>query len=387
MYSLPHFHRARCKAMLKGLLGALLLAGIATEASAQEYTALEGPPACTECSLSLEPATLVYDESGEAGLTWQPTFLARLESGEVLLVSSEFEPLRFRASGDLIGTLGRQGDGPGEYRSVGSIVVGPADTVWVFDTGLGRRSGWSVDGEFLTSHPVPSGPVSDAVIFDDGSWVTSGGRLEPETIGFPFHRFSPEGEHLISFGPEATLSFEERLRPPPGMRRNLSEASDGSTFWSAHAFRYELDHYSASAERLRGFRRTVPWFTPPDSIVMTPMGDLPPSPRIRSIVQDDEGLLRVAISVPQEDWQSGVGERQEDPRFPGAGVPYVPIEFDQVYDTVLEIIDPETETVLVSHRMDELVMMWVDSEHVATYREDEWDVPIIEIVRIDLDRP
>lgn len=373
--------------VIRALIGALCVTGVVAPVSAQERTTLEGPATCDECSLSFERQAVIHDVDGEAGLSWQPVFITRAPNGHLFVVSSEFKPLHYDSSGEFIGSLGREGAGPGEHRSVSTIRVGPSDTLWVVDGALGRRSAWSIEGEFLTSYRAPGGGgLTDAVVFDDGSWVTSGIRREPEAIGFPFHRFDLEGERLASFGPEVTISPAERIRPP-SMRRNIA-AADGKSFWSSNLYAYELARYAMSGERLQAISRQVEWFAEQDTIVRVPTTrDLPPSPQIRWIVQDDEGLLRVAIRVPDEDWRSGIGERQEDPRFPGAGVLYTPMEYDQVYDTVIEIIDPENGVVLVSQRIDDLVFAWVDADHIATYREDEWDLPVIEIVKVDLVRP
>lgn len=55
-----------------------------------------------------------------------------------------------------------------------------------------------------------------------------------------------------------------------------------------------------------------------------------------------------------------------------------------MFDSVVEIIDPENGVVLVWERLDDLVLTWVDANHMATYREVEWDLPVMKIVRVDL---
>lgn len=42
---------------------------------------------------------------------------------------------------------------------------------------------------------------------------------------------------------------------------------------------------------------------------------------------------------------------------------------------------------LVSQWMDDLLLMSADADQVMTDREDEWDLPVIEIVKVDLVRP
>ncbi len=58
------------------------------------------------------------------------------------------------ASGQFVGTIGRPGEGPGEFKSVG-VMGWVGDTLWVLDFGLYRYSYFSPDGEFLRSVTVP----------------------------------------------------------------------------------------------------------------------------------------------------------------------------------------------------------------------------------------
>ncbi len=46
----------------------------------------------------------------------------------------------FEADGSLLGTIGRQGGGPGEFERIESIYSGPGDTLFVFDSELDRIS-------------------------------------------------------------------------------------------------------------------------------------------------------------------------------------------------------------------------------------------------------
>ena len=83
----------------------------------------------------------------------------------------------FDPSGRLLRTLGRRGQGPGEFQLVGAIGL-RADSLWVSDGGLRRVSLFSPDGRFARSIPVPAwrdgtagAPVRSAALLDDGSVV------------------------------------------------------------------------------------------------------------------------------------------------------------------------------------------------------------------------
>lgn len=56
---------------------------------------------------------------------------------------------RFDAGGAHTWTAGREGDGPGEYRGLTTVVAGPGDTLLTYDFRHRRISRWAPDGSFV----------------------------------------------------------------------------------------------------------------------------------------------------------------------------------------------------------------------------------------------
>lgn len=54
--------------------------------------------------------------------------------------NGEVPVMAFSDDGDFIGFVGSEGDGPGEFRSSSDVVVGPQDSIYVYDVGRGRLS-------------------------------------------------------------------------------------------------------------------------------------------------------------------------------------------------------------------------------------------------------
>ncbi len=52
--------------------------------------------------------------------------------------------------------VGRDGEGPGEFRSIGAVELLPGRRLAVWDAGLNRLSSFSIDGEFLEGARIPS---------------------------------------------------------------------------------------------------------------------------------------------------------------------------------------------------------------------------------------
>jgi len=95
-------------------------------------------------------------ESGETRALYEPTAAIPLEDGVAVL--EEQSIFVFDRDGSLLRTLGRTGDGPGEYRQIQAIRVIAGDTVVVWDAELARLTvyppGHGVPAKTMTPRPV-----------------------------------------------------------------------------------------------------------------------------------------------------------------------------------------------------------------------------------------
>lgn len=86
------------------------------------------------------------------------TFLVPTEAGGVVIGQRQDDAIRlFESTGALKGTLGRRGEGPGEFRQILSGGLN-RDTVWVYDGSLYRLTFFSIaTGKYLRSVRVDPG--------------------------------------------------------------------------------------------------------------------------------------------------------------------------------------------------------------------------------------
>jgi len=116
--------------------------------------------------------SIAPDKGGEASPLYFVTGAHRFEDGSVVVASSGTSELRyFSAKGDLIKIVGRQGDGPEEFGSLG-FVQSVRDSLWVYDLTHSRFAVLDRDGRFGRLVPLRtwSGISTRAVgLFDDGS--------------------------------------------------------------------------------------------------------------------------------------------------------------------------------------------------------------------------
>ncbi|HEX9692943.1 MAG TPA: 6-bladed beta-propeller [Gemmatimonadales bacterium] len=66
----------------------------------------------------------------------------------------EYQIRMHDAAGRFLGTIGRKGEGPGEFTGVGTMAI-VGDTLWVIDDGLYRFSFFDLEGQFLGTRRIP----------------------------------------------------------------------------------------------------------------------------------------------------------------------------------------------------------------------------------------
>lgn len=73
-----------------------------------------------------------------------------------LTVRTDYQARIYDKSGRLVATIGRRGNGPGEFQSP-QVQGWVADTIWIFDTSLRRNSYFTRDGKLLRTELVADG--------------------------------------------------------------------------------------------------------------------------------------------------------------------------------------------------------------------------------------
>jgi hypothetical protein len=191
-------------------------------------------------------------------------------------VAEGFNPSQvtvYSSSGAYVRTLGRTGDGPGEFRNVMTLAT-LGDSLFVYDNVHLRESVFDFSGRLHRSRGVPPRPFR-AVPFRDGRLVVNAQDTSPGRVGAQHHVIDSAGGTIISF-PGAGGRF--RADEAALDRRSLTRAS-ASTFWSAPPNHYVIEHWELSGELLARLVRDVEWFQPHrQTDVFRP--EIPPEPRI-----------------------------------------------------------------------------------------------------------
>ena len=142
-------------------------------------------------AVSTEPILQIGEMDGEETLQFfNVTGGLRFSDGRIAILNSGSKTVRvFGADGGLIAEFGGSGDGPGEFRTLGSIHRLPGDTLLIWD---GRRPGFSlftVSGEFVRSQRLTP-PGTEQL---SGVEPLSDGRLVVKTYASPLTQAGDRG--------------------------------------------------------------------------------------------------------------------------------------------------------------------------------------------------
>ena len=264
----------------------------------------------------------------------------------------------FDSTGRFLRTVGRRGEGPGEYRSIRHIGVGP-QYIHVFDGNVGRTM---LDHDFavVRTDRFPGSVTSTVVKSDDGV-VFAGEVPTAESVGHQLHVLGPSGE-LLSYG------YGGGVYPPAfGMRMSsLSSVVVGNddTLWLL-------------PDRTN---RLVRW-------------DLEPEPRVgkvldRSVAEFDADSTRRNNAGMLNDRGLWITWHTQDPRWTGTMGPEFPTDPPRKWlDGWLDLVDPTTGRTLARHHQDGVFLHSVaGAGYLVAYHETDAGIPFLHILEPGLSR-
>ena len=355
-----------------------------------------------------------------AQLIWDVVGLARLTDGRVAVLSGEGRGLfLFEASGKLSGTIGRAGEGPGEFLRPERLQYLPPDTLVVWDYHMTSINYFDTEGSLLRERTIDHAALrqrapgatgeSMRMPLPDGSFVVgapdrsgAGAEMRPEPGGT--FRWMPE-EYLRldheyrahSFGiwagmemwvPRVGTDYEIPFVPTFALDSHIAVGGDPLSVYLSEGDRNEILQFALDGTLMRIIRRTTDPVRVTDRAhgawieTMYAFGEmadepLPPGvfdgmprkesyPPVGGLVVDAEGHVWVREWSASE---TGVPDQWSvfSPWGRWLGVVAVP---------------PETSTsdLFMCYRF--FVPCWVDEEMFLTVRRDELGVERVEGYRI-----
>ena len=281
-----------------GLFPALLLGQSSALVGAREPGVT-----CSRCTLKVERIAM-YGRPDDAELIPDSPTLLRLADGRLLVGSQLGGPiLAYSASGSFIGTIGRIGDGPGEYRNAKALFDGPSDSLTVLGSNsiavISTRTGRGRSAPLLAMMP------SSFVVLADGKHVINShyGRRPAFTV------LAADFQELLTFGPTMGPDASGRIDEPIYA---LSPSRAGG-FWSAkREYIHRIERWSADGRVLQRLDSLPQWFPrysaadarpPSSSVGFATAYTRRPFPQTRAIREDGEGRVWVLSAVADANWR------------------------------------------------------------------------------------
>lgn len=356
----------------------LLTAGCSTEAVQQaEITPFQTETAtCTECRIELEKVVTLGSADGPGGLPEMPGSISTDSRGQfyVLPRRSGEMPIVFSPTGDFVGRIGTEGEGPGEMVRPSRIFVTPGDSLMVLDHSVGRVTVFDPAWQYVRSFPM-TWPQADMVRLEDSRFVINGPVGTPDNVGYALHRLDHGGQIALSFEPYVTTPRE------PTWMRTIGLGPSG--LWSipfAHGHYIRLFDPEDGA-LLREFTRDSEWY-PPTERFQVPTPEDPPSSLMAAVWEEPRGRLWTIGWTHREDWADGLGEPVGTPD----GEVYL-YQHNDVYDGVIEVIDAETGALIVSARTNGPPSSVIAPGLIAFTHEDSVGWWYADVYRLRLSRP
>jgi hypothetical protein len=295
------------------------------------------------------------------------TAIAVSSQGEIAVLEDQAQEVRiFDPMGAHLRTIGRKGEGPGEFEGAISVHYDGGDRLWVADTRNARYNVFSPTGEYLWSSPRSAG-----VVIGDPGRFTRLGLLDPVP------RFLPSGEIQLLYLlvdtagaiadtlPPISVGHMSRLQTvpvwlAPFMPRVISTSEASGDLWIASTDQYALFRRTPAGDTVLVTELEVPpmelgpedqdsidaaisrWPHPVDGRGL----DLGPQ-YLRSLHADEQGRVFVRPNVPDGETGSVLDVFDEQGRYLGqieADVTFAarpPVLFRQgaVYGVTLDSFD------------------------------------------------
>ncbi len=269
--------------------------------------------------------------------------------------------LVYDSGGNLESVWGRGGDGPGEYKLIGQLLMLDEDSLGVLDRVSLRLTVLDADGSVARTQQLPLHPYPEQIArLNDGTLVVAGGEHTAAATGYVMHLVRPDG----SASPFVPAGMVLRSRPSASKRRL---AAAGKTVWAARPDRYELTQYGADETPLRVLKREAGWFPDREVEGIVDFAKDGAAPFLVDLRVDEEGFIWTMVTLADADWAPAgdVGSISRERR----------------YDSIVEVIDPDRGVVVRSQRFPWYGHGFTNDGLVVSQREDAVGVLVLDIWR------
>lgn len=356
---------------------ASVLWSVSAGAQVREPIRVPDAVTCPACRITSTPVATLGTDDGPGSFTMPPANVRRDARGRFWVHGGHDDaagPAVFGPDGRFLAVVGRRGQGPGEFQNVHDVVLLPGDSVLVMD---GNFRATIVDPDLVPRRfAVIPAPLEESIAVEWPGTIVGFSHHAAGLRGGPtLHAmsFKESPGILTSFGPAWTMA--ER-----GSRESvlLKLAPSRTGTWSGLQRRYQLDHWGRDYKLDRRLLREPAWFA--DAQRGLGPGQ-PPRARLNAVIEDDVGRIWTFTSVPAPTWKEAWPPRRPDGT---VETRMAAVEFDKLYRTMVEVIDPVAGRVVARSELDQLVVAALPGFHAVLHVTDADGFVRLKVVRLSL---
>lgn len=348
------------------IFGALVAA---CDAAAQQTLVPEGAT-CPRCKISARPTVSIGDMEGPGAFSSAPAHVTTDRFGRFLIYAEKI-PQVFDARGRFLSDIGRPGKGPGEIFDPGFPVAVAGDSILVIEPRMNRASLFGPDLQFARQIRLPGSMSPSIVVLHWPDSVVFTGQIHTrERFGFPIHLISlaeNDAQVLRSGG-------DDKQRPED--RLYVLAVAGTRQVWGSRLGEYRLDQWNTKLTRVLSVHRDPKWWSKDYSPMGTPTS--PPTPIIQRVLVDQNGLLWVFVRVAGKNWRDGW------PASHGEEVPNRSMNFEKLFGTVIEVIDPAAGRVVTRSTLDFPVFSVIPGPRAIAYKPTPEGVPQLHVLNLSI---
>lgn len=340
------FHIARVRLLALALLG--LLAFEANVVHGQERSATT--------------TLIVYEEAGTCGdcVRMTPLFslgdTATFRAGPAALEAARYVAMDgagsywigqinsfkvFDSTGELLGDLGRQGQGPGEFANYpGPAFSDGLGNVHIIDVRNARESVFNSARELIDEYPLVATVYAAAALSQPDRRVVNANVHMPSSAGLPLHIVEDDSIQLSFGGADGeTLVRDFDLQ-------RIVRAGPTGRICAGERYHYVVTCWDGEGRLLARFEGPVLNDPPVEAGVVTMAQGLPA--QIADLYLADDGRLGVLRHQRSATWRSHVSEAVA----PNGAIGIKIENSDLIYDAYLDVLEESSGRLISTQRLD-----------------------------------
>lgn len=329
----------------------------ATALSAQDTIVVSGEVSCDECRITWDTVATIGGIDGPGlDVLSDVSSVAVDRSGRIFVAVYMIPEISvFDPAGTFEQTVGRGGQGPGEYFAIAHIDAGPQ---YIHVRDYNGRTMLDYNFEVVRADRI-SLPFLYTYTTESDDIVFAGDLPTESSVGHRLHILRPTGEIESFGGRDVVYQGPRSSRPSPPITGNAEVA------WVLEARVNQISRWDLAPEptEQKVFIRQVEEFDRHDPSLF-------PKSLNRGAMLDESGLW-VIWEAPDPEWKDRTGPDEDRPDAPKR----------KIVDSYLDLIDPETGRTLSRVRFDGATVGFAHgSRYLVAYHETDAGVPYIHLL-------